>query len=78
MELLCHKERDRAINSSHKIGRSERVEVGKSRTLARKKIEREHKVEKVSSTLREGVLQGEDGGQAKRASLGKERKCISW
>ena len=48
----------------------ERVEVSESRTLARVRgLEREHGQERVDSTVNEGRFQGEQGGQATRASL---------
>ena len=44
--------------------------VSESRTLAREGgSEREHGVERVDSTVKEGRLQGGEGGQATRASL---------
>ena len=44
--------------------------MGGSRTLARVRgSEREHREEKVDSTVNEGRLQGGEGGQARRASL---------
>ena len=51
--------------------REERVKVGESRTLARERggSEREHGVERVDSTMKEGRFQGGRGGQAKRPSL---------
>ena len=50
--------------------RKERVKVGESRTLARKRgSEREHEEERVDSTVKEGRFQGEKGGKARRASL---------
>ena len=50
--------------------RGERVKVGESRTLARKKgSEREHGVQRVHSTVNEGIFQGGKGGQARRAYL---------
>ena len=56
--------------------RGERVKVGESRTLVRKRgSEREHGVERVESTVNEGRFQGGQGGQATRASLEQvERK----
>ena len=50
--------------------RGERVKVGESSTLARDGgSEREHGVERVDSTVKEGRFQGEKGGQDRRASL---------
>ena len=50
--------------------RGERVKVGESRTLLRKRgSEREHGVGMVDSTVKEGGFQGRQGGQARRASL---------
>ena len=49
----------------------ERVKVNESRTLVkeREKLEREHKEEKVESTVKEGRVQKAKGGQARRPSL---------
>ena len=48
----------------------ERVKVCESHTLAREGgSEREHGVERVDSTVKEGRFQGGKGGQARRAAL---------
>ena len=51
--------------------RGERIKVGESRTLARERggSEREHGVERVDYTVKEGRFQGGQGGQARRPSL---------
>ena len=67
---LAKRKRNRAICPKHHIMRWERVKVGESRTLAREGgLEREHEVERVDSTVKEGRFQGGKGGQARRASL---------
>ena len=59
-----------AVCPKHQIMRGERVKVGKSRTLARKRgSEREHGVERVDFTVNEGIFQGGQRGHATRASL---------
>ena len=59
--------------------RVERVKVGKSRTLARKReeSESEHGEEKLDSTLKECRFQGGEGGQVRRASLGEVKGSMS-
>ena len=50
--------------------RGDRVKVGESRTVARKRgSERDHGVERVDSIVNEGRFQRGQGGQARRASL---------
>ena len=47
--------------------------MGESRTLTRRgRLEHEHGVGRVDSTVEEGIFQGGNGGQARRASLGEE------
>ena len=57
----------------------ERVKVGESRTLARKRggSEREHEVERVDSTVNEGRFQGGQGGKARRTSLEEVEQSMS-
>ena len=60
--------------------RGERVKVRESCTLVRKRgggSEWEHWKEKVDSTLKEGRLQGGEGGQAKRSFLGEVGERMS-
>ena len=58
-----------SIQSTRPWG-EERVKVGESHTLASERgSEREHGVERVDSTIKEGRFQGGNGGQARRASL---------
>ena len=68
---LAKTKRNRAVCPEHQILRGERVKVSESRTLAR---EREIRArawgERVTSTVKEGRFQGEERGQARRASLG--------
>ena len=45
--------------------------MSESHTLARKREIRKHGEERVDSTLKEGRFQGDQGGQARRASLGE-------
>ena len=54
--------------------------MGESHTLARERggSKREHEVERVDSTVKEGRFQGGQGGQARRASLGKVEGSMSW
>ena len=68
---LAKSKRNRAVCPEYQIMRGERVKVGESRTLARVRggSEREHREERVDSTVNEGRFQGEKGGQATRASL---------
>ena len=67
---LAKSKRNRAICPKHQIMREERVKVGESRTLAREwGPEREHGVERVDSTVKEGRFQGGQEGQGRRASL---------
>ena len=50
----------------------ERVNVGESCTLARKRgSERKHEEERVDSTVKKGRSQGGQGGQARRAFFGE-------
>ena len=52
--------------------REERVKVGDSRTLGRKRgSELKHEEERVDSTMKEERFQGGKRGQQKRASLGE-------
>ena len=56
----------------------ERVKVGESRTLARERgSEREHREERVDSTVKEGRFQGGKRGKAKRASLKEVERSMS-
>ena len=58
--------------------RGERVKVGESRTLAREGgSKREHGVERMDSTVKEGKFQGGQGGQARRASLEEVEQSMS-
>ena len=58
--------------------RWERVEVGKSCTLARERgSEQEHEEERVNFTVNEGRFQGGKGGQARRAFLGEVEESMS-
>ena len=67
---LVKMKRDRVICPKHQIMRGERVKVGKSRTLAREGgSEREHGVERVDSTVKEGRFLGGQGGKQSKASL---------
>ena len=67
---LAKRKRNRAVCPKHQIMRGKRVKVGESCNLAREGgSEREHGEEWVDSTVNEGRFQGEQGGQARRASL---------
>ena len=74
----CHRENSRQERRSHPYQKEqsrlskapdhegERVKVGESHTLAREEeSEREHGVERVESTVKEGRFQGGQGGQAR-------------
>ena len=71
--------RNRAVCPEYQImGGGERVKMGESPTLARKRgSERGHGVERVDSTVNEGRFQGGQGGQARRASLEQVEGSIS-
>ena len=63
----CQKGKEQSRLSRVPNHERERVKMGESRTLARKReSEREHGVERLDSTVKEGRFQG---GQARRASL---------
>ena len=59
--------------------RWERVKMSESRTLARERgrSEREQGEERVDSTMKEDRFHKEEGGQARRASLGTVEEGMS-
>ena len=67
----CQKEKKQSRLFKAPDHEGERVKVGESRTLARKRgrSEREHGVGRVDSTVKEGRFQKGTRGQARRASL---------
>ena len=67
---LCQKEMNKAVSPKHQIVRLERVKVGESRTLAKKKEIRARAWRGKNGHLseRRGFQDGK-GGQARRASL---------
>ena len=76
---LCQKEKDQS-----RLSRSPDCKVGESQGGTRAApwrerggSEREHGEEWVDSTMKEGRSQGGEGGQAKRASLGKVEESVN-
>ena len=49
----------------------ERIKMGKSRTLVKKRVKAERGVKRLSSTMKKGGFQGVAGRQSQRASLKK-------
>ena len=70
--------RNKAVCPKYQIMRG-RVKVGESRILARKGggSEREHRVERMDSTVNEGRFQERKEGQARRASLEQVEESMS-
>ena len=64
---LCQKEKEQSHQSRLPDHKGERVKVSERCTVARERegSEREHGVERVDSTVKEGGFQGGQGGQAK-------------
>ena len=65
LSRLCQKEKSRQPSHSHIV----RWETGGS--------DRDHREEKVDSTVKDGRFQGGEGGQARRASLGEVEGSMS-
>ena len=75
---LCQNKRNRAVSSEHHIIRGGESQGEREPHLGeRRGSEREHGEERVDSRVKEGKFQGEERGEATRASLGEVEGSMS-
>ena len=76
---LCQKNKDRAVCPKHQVVRWDKVKVSESRTLARERRIKAGVWRGKGGLHSEGrQVQGGEGEQAKRASLGEVEGSMDW